>query len=211
MWAVLGLLMLAALVAAPQTTGAGLGLRRFLTPGVSGEVTVAQRFVMNQDHLTGVEIRPEVAGPLSGSFRLSIRDVRAPDVERAADVPAEVLAREDAYMFWFTPIDVARTRSFELTIRPTAVDPGRGIAFWATPGARLDGGGLFINGVPRWASLAFHTRTTAVRPLRAMFFPSGSGRPPLWLCVAGLAGAWIALRFVLNAVVASGDDIGLGE
>jgi hypothetical protein len=180
-------------------------VRRFLTPEVGGAFRVAQLFLMDDLDLSGVEIRAAAVGPVSGSLLFTLRDIDTGHEVRA-HVAAADLVRAESYVFWFPPIQLSSGHEFRLDVGPSPGTSRSGVAFWATKGARLDYGGLFINDTPRWASLAFQTRTPAVAPIRTIFGARDPGRPPRWLAVIGLAGAWLALRFVLKAVAASADD-----
>jgi hypothetical protein len=134
----------------------------------------------------------------------TLRDVDT-GVEVSTHVPAADLVRAKSYVFGFPPIELSAGHEFQLDVVSSPGDAGSGVAFWATKGVRLDYGGLSINGTPRWASLAFQTHTPAVAPVRMMFGPRDPQRPPRWLAAVGLAGAWLALRFILKALVASAD------
>ncbi len=197
LWLVAGVALTAVLLADPLTTGDELGVRRFQTLEVGAAYRIAQRFRMNADGLTAIEIRPSVIAPVHGRFRLLLRDRDFPN-ERVADVTAEELGAGDTYLFSFAPIPDSRGHEFQLEITPVPSDPGRGVAFWATKGNRLDEGGLLINERPRWASLAFQTLTTTSPPIRALMRRPDSDRPPQWLALVGLLGSWVALGFVLT-------------
>ena len=205
-WCALGVLLAVGLVLPPSKTGEGLGLRRFRTVDVSGDYWIAQRFRMNAPDLTGVEIRPVAVGPVSGRYRLTIRDRDARNVERSTDVAAADLVRESRYRFRFEPIADSVDHEYQLEIAPAADDPGRGVALWANKGARVEGSALRINNAPRWASLAYQTETPTMSPLRSLLAPGDPERPPRWLALVGLLGSWIALRFVLHGLAAAQDD-----
>jgi hypothetical protein len=197
----LGAVIVVATVAPPRLAGDGLGLRRFLVPEVSEEAQIGQRFIMNAPDLEAVEVRAAPVAPVVGAFRFTLREGSRPEVLRQADVAAADLVRRDSYVFRFARVELSRDRPFEFTIAPVPGNPGRGVALWATRGARVSQGGLTINGTLRWASLAFQTHTPAVSPLLALFTAGDPERPPRWLIAAGLIGSWISLRFVLREVV----------
>ena len=201
-WLMLGLLMIAGLVATPTAVGDTLGLRRFQTPEISHKWLVAQRFRMNAADLSAIEIRAAAVGPVKGRFRLRIRDLDATGVERSAAVAASDLVRADSYVFRFAPIASSMNHEFEFDVVPDPSQPGRGVALWATKGERLAEGGLRINDKARWAELAFQTQTSAVSPLRRLLAAREPERLPRWLALVALTGQWIALRFVFRAFVA---------
>ena len=204
-WCASGVLLVVLLVAPPRTAGDSLGVRRFLTPEVGGSFRLAQLFIMDGLDLSGIELRATAVGPVSGSLVFTLRDIDTGH-EVSAHVAAEDLVRAESYVFSFPPIQLSSDHEFRLDVAPSPGTARSGVAFWATKGARLNYGGLLINDMPRWASLAFRTRTPAVAPIRAMFGARDPQRPPQWLAAIGLAGAWLALRFVLKAVIASADD-----
>jgi hypothetical protein len=186
------------------TAGSSLGLRRFVTPEPSDRYTVAQRFTMDAPGLSAIEIRTRAVRAVSGRYDLILRD-RTSSNERLKTVDAADLVRDRRYLFAFDPIEDAHGHEFEFEIRPAASNIGRGVALWATMGSRRDGGGLVINGKPRWASLAFRTRATAGSLLAALTGDDDPDRPPRWLAIAGLLGSWIGVRFVARALLSAGD------
>jgi hypothetical protein len=210
-WWTLGALVAGALVLPVNSVSDSLGWRRFLTPEISSAWTVGQRFRMDADDLSGFELHASAVRPVEGAFRLRLRDVTDGKIERIADVPASDLAGDDSYVFRFTPFQFSKDHEFRFDIAPSPGNSGRGVALWATKGNRLDEGSLLINEVPRWASLAFKTHTSAERPIRALLTNSESRRPPRWLALIGLLGAWLALRVVLKALVAYRDDSVLAQ
>jgi hypothetical protein len=201
----LGILLVLLLVTPPRTAGDSLGVRRFLTPEVGTKFRLTQLFVMDDPDLSGIELRAAAVGPVRGHLMFTLRDVDT-GIEVSAGVPAADVVRDASYLFAFPPIELSSGHEFRLDVVSPPGDAGSGVAFWATKGERLDYGGLSINGTPRWASLAFQTHTPAVAPVRAMFGPRDPQRPPRWLAAIGLSGAWLALRFVLKAMVASADE-----
>lgn len=200
-WLLLGIVFAAVLLTPPDLTRDRLGIRRTLTPPVSAEWRIAQRFRMNAPELNAIELLPEPIGPVGGSFRLTLRDRDARNAERVTDVKAEDLVREDAYVFRFEVMDDALDHEYQIEIAPSPADPGYGIALWATQGARPEDGALRINNVRRWGSLAYRTYTPRVSILEALLMPPDTGRPPRWLGLAALVGVWICLRFVLRAAI----------
>jgi hypothetical protein len=160
---------------------------------------------MDDPNLDGIELRAAAVGDVRGALMFTLRDVDT-GVEVSRQIPANDLVRDDSYVFEFPPVALSAGHEFRLDIVPSPDDAGSGVAFWATKGERLEYGGLSINGTARWASLAFQTHTPAVAPARAMFGPRDPQRPPRWLAGVGLAGAWVALRFVLRALVTPADD-----
>lgn len=201
-WAAIGVLLAAALFLPPQHAGERLGLRRFLTPEVSGEWRTAQRFRMDAPMLNGVEIQAAAVGPVAGKYRLTLRDRDARGVERVRDVDAAALVQHGSYLFEFEPIEDSTEHEFELEIAPLPGAPGRGVALWATRGARAEDSALRINNQPRWGSLAYQAHTPDVSLFEAVVTASDPDRPPRWLALLGLAGTWLALRFILRAAAA---------
>ncbi len=205
LWLALGIVMAVVLAMPPEKTGQGLGLRRFLTVEVSREYPIAQRFRMNAPDLTGIEIRPAAVGPVRGRFRLVLRDRDGRDVERSIEVAAADLVREGRYQSTFAPIGESAGHEFQFEMLVSPSDPGRGVALWASKGGRPEGSALRINNAPRWASLAFQTETPAVSLLRRLVNGGDPSRPPRWLALVGFAASWVALRFVLNGLLAASD------
>jgi hypothetical protein len=200
-WAVAAIVLV--IVTAPRdSVGDGLGLKRFLTPEVSHEWVIGQRFRMDSRNLQAIEIQAEPVGAVAGSFVLTLRDLDAGGVVRTRQVAAADLVGSGSYMFRFPPIEQSAGHLFHFELAPAATSSGRGVALRATKGARLDEGGLLINDQPRWASLAFQTHTPAVSLLRAMVRGDDPDPAPKWLALVGLFGSWIALRFVFKAVAA---------
>jgi hypothetical protein len=202
-WWSLGLLLAAAVFGPPQHVGERLGLRRHLTPQVSDEWRIGQRFRMDAPMLNGVEIRAAAVGPVSGRVRLALQDRDAREVQRSAEVAAAELVREGSYVFRFEPIAKSADHEYQFEIAPAADDPGRGVALWATKGPREEYSALRINNERRWGSLAFQTYTPAVSVFNRLIQADDSARPSAWLALVGLFGGWLALRFVLRAVAAA--------
>ena len=201
-WWAVAVIAVTILTAPRDSVGDGLGLKRFLTPEVSDGWVIGQRFRMDSHNLEAIEIHAEPVGAVAGSFVVTLRDLDAEGVVRTREVAAADLVRSESYGFRFPPIGQSAGHLFHLELAPAASNSGRGVALWATKGARLNEGGLLINDQPRWASLAFQTHTPAVSLLRAMVRGDDPGRAPKWLALVGLFGFWIALRFVFKAVAA---------
>jgi hypothetical protein len=144
---------------------------------------------------------------VGGRFRLTLRDREAPGVERTTDVAAADLVSGAQYQFQFEPIEDSAGRQYQFEIAPTPSNPGRGVALWATRGDRTPERALRINGVPRWGALAFQTHTPSLSLIRSLLSARDGDRPPQWLVLAGLLGAWIALRYVLRDVMAAPDAV----
>jgi hypothetical protein len=206
-WLLLGVVTGIALLTPPRSVGNAVGLRRFLTPEVRLDARIAQQFRMDARNLVGIRIRAVAIGPVGGNFRLTLRDQDDQSITRSADVPAAALVREEEYLFAFEPIRDSVDRMYEFDIAPSAAAPGRGIALVATKGERLDEGGLRINDRPRWASLAFQTQTSG-RSLFRGLMTSEPGRPPRWLALVGLVGAWLCLGLLLRSNVGPGRAVG---
>jgi hypothetical protein len=185
----------------PTTTGDSLGLRRSVTPEINEQWHVGQRFRMNLNGLSGVEILPTKVGDVSGMYRLSLRALTDDKVERHADIEAGDLARRDSYLFQFDPIPFSADVPFQLDVAPVPGNPGRGVALRVTKGERLREGGLLINGTPRWASLAFDTSTSSTAVLPALLGGAyGGSRPAVLIALA----VWlVTLRFGLQNVAAA--------
>ena len=199
-WGGLGIILLWTLFASSSTTGDALGIRRFLTPDLGGRWRVAQRFTMNADEFSAIEIRAQAIGPVSGRFLLTLRDRTVPN-ERRTEIAAADFVGDDRYVFSFDPIHASQGHAFELDIAPVTTDPGRGVALRATKGNRLEDGGLVLENQERWASLAFQTYTPAGTLFRSLTQAVDPERPPRWLTLVGLLVSWIALRFVLQGLV----------
>jgi hypothetical protein len=196
--------MLALVLALPPwTTGESLGLRRFRTVAVGAEYRLAQRFTMNEDGLNAITLRPAVVGEPRGRVRITLRD--GAGVVHADDVAADEFARRHRYVFAFAPVRDSAAREFLLEIAPDPGSPVAGVAFWATKGASAAEGGLRINDVPRWANLAFETRTMAAAPGLMLLRRRESDGWPRWPALFGLVGASLAFRYVVRGVLRAFD------
>ena len=200
-WWLLGAVMLGVLLAPPTKTSDRLGLRRFLTPEVSSEWRVGQRFTMNAPEMDGIEICAAAVGRASGSFRVSVRDLDARDVERSADVSAADLLRDSCYLVRFEPIEDSADHQFQIDIAPSPDRPGRGVALRATKGPRPEQAALRINDVPRWGSLAFQSHTPSRSMFRTLLSANEPERPPRWLALIAFLAAWLSIRFIFHAIV----------
>ena len=199
LWVLLGGLLVAVLVEPPDVTGESLGLRRHLTPPVSEEWRVAQRFRMNAPDLNAIELQPETVGPVRGTYLLTVRDRDARGVERITEVKAEDLVRDDSFVYRFETIEDSEGHEFEFEIASVPDDPGSGVALWATKGERAEGAAMRINNEARWGSLAYQAHTPVVSPLRSLLSPGDAARPPRWLGLVGVVGLWLSLRFVFRS------------
>jgi hypothetical protein len=101
-------------------------------------------------------------------------------------------------------------RQFELAIAPSPGASAHGVAFWATKGERLDDAVLLINGVERWADLAFRTRTSSASLLTRLMQPSGSQGLRPWMASAGALVAWLLIGVALRAVATLPHDDAFG-
>lgn len=151
----------ALVLATPSVTlpGDDRGLRGFVTPPLGPDVKLGQTFTMTADGLRGIEVFPvAVDGTSSGEVRFELYELYdAGDdsrviLVRSAEVPVRDLLRSPSFTFSFEPIVASRNGMYRLDFVPVAAE---GIAFWATKGARYEEGHMEINGVTRWADLAF--------------------------------------------------------
>jgi hypothetical protein len=198
LWVLIAVVMLWGLLYTPPTTGDRLGLRRFRTPIVAGGARVAEQFVMRERNLTGVEIRPAVMGPVSGALRVTLTDLTSGKLVRVADIPAADLVRDRSFVFAVGRIADSRGHWFELAIASSPEQPAGGIAFWATRGDRLDNAMLLINGVERWADLAFQSHTPLTSVLGLLLRSSGTDRVRQAIVLAGLVAIWLLVGVVLR-------------
>ena len=193
----LPLALAAAVLGSPRAAGDDVGLRRFRTPEITPSYRLAQRFTMNADGLSAIEIYPSRDGDPDGTIRLELRSVDGPrPVARTAEVRAADVAAAPSYTFQFMPIAESRDRSWVLEIASSPSAPSRGVSLWATRGARLGGAALFINGRERWADLAFRTQSTQPPPPVVALPAFGDGRVQLTLL--GLFASWIAFALIVR-------------
>jgi len=123
-----------------SNTGDDLGIRRFVTPDVTRDWRVSERFRMNTDGLAAITVRPVAAAAPAGRLRFELRSLTpsATRVARRAEVAASELAGVDAYRFAFAPIADSRDAAYQLDITSSSDAPSRGIAFAATRGEMSD-------------------------------------------------------------------------
>jgi hypothetical protein len=202
----LGVITMAGLWYPPSTTGDALGIRRFRTPEIAGNLRIAQQFVMHEQLLTGVEIRPAAVGPISGALRLTLTDVTTGQRLRSSDVLAGDLVREDRFMFSVDEVDASKGHRFELGIASSSEHPATGIAFWATKGERLEDAVLLINGKERWADLAFRTRAARSSVAETLMYAPSERTPAHVVAVAALMAVWVLVGIVLRAVTQMPED-----
>lgn len=205
-WWAAALFLVVALCLPPASAGDGLGIRRFLSPEVTAATRVGQRFRMTERNFSSIALRAAAVGPLEGRYRLSLIDVQTGRVVRHADAEAADLVATGAYTFRFQPLAFSEDLLFDFELAPLPGRPGRGVALWATKGERLSEGALLINGTPRWGSLAFEASTSADSPIVALFSGRQPGRPPRWIALLGLCGAWVALLPVFRGVAELSSD-----
>jgi hypothetical protein len=202
----IGIMMMGALLIPPITVGDSLGMRRFLTPEITQTLQVGQRFRMDSDGLSAIEISPAAVDRVAGRFRLTVRAIGQRDTERSIDVAGADLIRHEVYVFRFAPFELSRDRLFEFRIVPASHEPGRGIALWATKGERLEEGGLLINNTLRWASLTFRTATPAGPLLQELLAYGENAFRVRWFVLVLLIGYWVALHVALRTVAQTDDE-----
>ena len=207
----------ALLLATPTVTlpGDDLGIRGFVTPSLGPNVTLGQTFVMTAEGLRAIEVFPiAVDGEPSGEVRFdiyelySVGDDYRETFTRSAAVSARDLLRAPSYRFSFSPIASSMDRRYRLDVRGPAAE---GIAFWATKGTRYEGGTMEINGLARWADIAFHAdapipsvwallmRLRETHPARA--YAVMAAFPVIWLLVGYVIRRFEALADESGAVV----------
>lgn len=138
-------------VIANSPPGDRRGIRRFQTPPI-GVATIGQRFTMNAPGLAAIDVRPVAVNEPRGSVRATLRADGSDAVIWAAEVPAADLVTRDAYRLAFPPIADSAGRTYLLELSAPAAT---GVALWATRGERQSNAALTLNGVERWADLAF--------------------------------------------------------
>jgi hypothetical protein len=206
LWLLLAAVLVWGLWFAPSATGDRLGLRRFKTPVVAGDVRVAEQFVMRERDLTGVEIRPAAIGSVGGLLRLTFTDLTSGTVIRAADIPAADLVRDRSFLFAVDRIQESRGHWFELAITSSPEQPASGVAFWATRGDRLGNAMLLINGAERWADLAFQSHTPVTSAVGLLQRSSGFNRIRQAIVLAGIFVIWLLVGVVLRMLAAAPAD-----
>ena|SRR5688572_26391001 len=201
LWFTLGIVLVWGFWYAPSTTGDELGIRRFRTPEITGEMRIAQQFVMRERMLTGVEIRPSVVGDVGGTLRFTVTDQTSEQVIQSVNVSARDVVKDDWFPLTIGRIDDSNGHWFELAIASAPEDPARGVAFWATRGDRLPNAMLLINGAERWADLTFRTRTPVMSMIDGLLTPS-AGLGSRILLAGALAAAWVFVGIVLRQLAA---------
>jgi hypothetical protein len=201
LWGGIGAVVLVSLLLTADTTGDSLGIRRILTPEVGARWHVGQRFKMNAHGLDAIEIRTVPIGEVAGRYRLTLRALTDRlTIVRSADVPASDLVEQGSYVFRFPEVEFSDDVRFEFEMAASPGDPGRGVALRATRGEPSPDGGLLINGMPRWASLAFQTHTSSRPPLPTLLGRDTGhrARPEV---MAALLLWWVALRAGLRMMI----------
>jgi len=184
-------------------------LRRFTSPEIVPGIRLSQTFEMTADGLRAVEVWPIVVGQVSGDIMMELFDVTENDDRlmrifraRAADVAAA-----DPYRFEFTPIPDSENRVYQLDVTTSSTNRASGIAIWATKGERYAGGSMLVNGVPRWADVAFRADAPVPSGLQLLTAVAvGSGLSRGHVVLAALAASWIALGVFLRAFTRMSDD-----
>ncbi|MGE0444254.1 MAG: hypothetical protein AB7P99_03435 [Vicinamibacterales bacterium] len=213
-WLALGALLALTLVREiPPPTGDRLGLRRFVTPEITGCdpdkrfgcTFASQSFVMNADGLRAVEFMPvAVAASPRGRLTLRLVDLAALQVIRSQEVAAAELAAAGVFRFAFEPVADSRDGRYRFDI--VATDDARGIAVRATRGEGYAAGSMLWNDRPRWADLAFNADAGSRPAWRALW--SYRKAPGAWsngaLALTALAGAWALLLAVLGTTARLG-------
>jgi hypothetical protein len=155
-----------------RLAGDRLGIRRFRTPPITSTVHLSQTFQMSADGLEAVEIRPTQSGPsVSGIIVLSMTEIGAGGERQIASarVQAADLVRQRRYRFAFERVPRSRSRVYRLDLASSDASPADGVGVWATRGERYDRGAMLINGVERWADIAFEAKAPAPPVWRALF------------------------------------------
>ena len=160
---------------------------RFQTPEISGTRRIEQRFFINKPDLHTVVIRPAAVGPVTGKVRVELRDVRDGGVVRSQTVAAADLVRSDRYRVEFAPIRESRGHLYRLEFSSDADTPSRGVALWATRTPPYRDGFLSLNGLDRFANLAYE-------------IPMPPRRTMVLIALVPLALAWLAFGCVLKNV-----------
>jgi hypothetical protein len=183
---------------APPLPGDRPGWRRFQTPPIEGTLHIGELFTMSRPSLAAIDIRPVAVGPVRGRIRLALRtagDGVTPVDIRSAEVDAADVVRNGAYRFEFAPVHDSAGRRYRLEISSSAESPSSGVALWATKGDRLEDATLMVNGMERWAELAFQTHSATVPPPPAWL----NGRHPLvQLTYAVLVLIWLGVLYAIG-------------
>lgn len=176
-----------------SSSGERLGVRRMVTPELSPEWRVSERFRMNTNGLSAITVRPVAVGSPAGRIRLELRSLTAyaAPVSRTVEVPVASLVRSSSYRFSFAPIADSRGVAYQLDISSSPGAPSRGVAFRATRGEGLRNAALLINDRERWADLAFQTESTqgTLATVKAA------------TVLTLLCGAWVAFVLLLREII----------
>jgi hypothetical protein len=191
----------------PSAVGDRLGLRRFLTPEITGTTRVGQHFAMSNGGLSAIELRPAAVGEVAGVLRFTL--VNENRIVHTAELPAADFVRDERFTFVFPPQPDSRGRDYELYIDSSPEQPATGVALWATRGDRVPGAWLIINSASRWASLAFQTHTPNSTPLIYRVVQSSGARRVRLLFVLGcLIGTWLLVGVILRAIATMPEPAG---
>ena len=184
-------------------------LRRFPSPEIVPGIRLSQTFEMTTDGLRAVEVWPIVVGRVSGEILMELLDVTGNDdrLIRISSVRAADVAGADPYRFEFTPVPDSEDRVYQLDVTASGANPAAGIAVWATKGERYAGGSMLVNGVPRWADMAFKAHAPAPSGLQLLTAgAAGSGLSRGHVVLAAIAASWIALGVFLRSFTRMSDD-----
>jgi hypothetical protein len=187
-----------------------LGARRFQTPEITSGLRISQTFEMPAAGLHAVEFLAVAVGSASGDVRLEVHDLTGHGdvVVRSASVPAADLVRMHSYRFEFPPIASPSNTPYSLDLVSSDTHQAQGVALWATKGVRYAGGAMLINGVPRWADLAFKTYAPAPSRWRMLMSMPASRK---YLAIGGFAANWIMLAVVFRALTVVTNDASTSE
>jgi hypothetical protein len=214
-WLAIGALLAASLsVAIPTRIRDGLGLRRFVTPEITGCdlrndalfcTFASQSFVMNADGLRAVEFMPVAVGRrIEGQVQLRLVDLARLQVIRTADVNVADVLRDDVYRFAFEPVADSRDGRYRFDV--LARTDTRGMAVRATRGDRYPGGALLWNDQPRWADLAFEADAGSRPAWRALwsYRKAPDARPGGSTALLALVAYWALLLVALMGMTRLG-------
>jgi hypothetical protein len=188
-----------AIAVARDLPGDSLGVRRFLTPEITGSTRVGQSFTMTSSGLHAIAIHPDVVGSLRGKVRVELsafKDGRAMLI-RSAEVDVRDLVADDAFLFRFDPVTDPGYARYILEVSPSAGAASGGIALWATKGERLSKATLSFNGIKRWGDLAFQTYARA-SDADGRWSRQDFATRRRWLALGGLLVSWLAVGVVLR-------------
>jgi hypothetical protein len=210
-WLIVGALSLAMLamsIVRLPSDEVGL-LRRFPSPEIAPDIRISQTFEMTTDGLRDVEFSAVAIGQVSGDIRMELHDITGHDdrLMRSADVGAADVVGVESYRFEFSPVLDSRNRIYQLDLTASGTNPADGVAVWATKGERYTGGTMLVNGVPRWADMAFKAHAPApsgLQLLTAGAVDSSVSRGHVVL--AAFAAVWIAFGLFLRAFSRIPDD-----